>query len=105
MSKIKKILGERLKNLRLKRNLTQEVLAEMAKLDQRTISHVENGHSLSISSLETLIRALNVDVADFFELNIVDKTDAEIISEITTTIQTLSSEELRTYYKILKSLS
>ena len=102
--KIKKIIGERVKHLRNSQGLTQEALAELANLDQRIISTMENGHKLSMKSLEAVISALGIDIPEFFELNIVDKTDEEIISEITNTLSALSSKDLRTYYKILKSL-
>ncbi len=102
--KIKKIIGERVKHLRNSQDLTQEALADLANLDQRIISTMENGHKLSMKSLEAVIRALGVDIPEFFKLNIVDKTDEEIIEEITTTLPTLSSKDLHTYYKILKSI-
>ena len=102
--KIKKIIGERVKFLRNSQGLTQEALADLANLDQRIISTMENGHKLSMKSLEAVICALGMDIPRFFELNIVDKTDEEIIAEITNTLPALSSKDLRTYYKILKSL-
>lgn len=105
MNNIKKIIGERIKKLRIEKKLTQDALAEMASLDQRTISHIENGHSLSMSTLESLVKALNIGTVEFFELNIIDKTDKEIIKEITKILPTLPSEDLRTYYRILKSLN
>lgn len=104
MDNIKKIIGERTRKLRLEKNLTQETLAELSKLDQRTISYLENGRSLSMSSLEAVIKALDITTAEFFELNIIDKTDDEIIEDITKTLPTLPSKDLRTYYNILKSL-
>ena len=104
MDKIKKIIGQRIRFLRTSQDLKQEALADKAGLDQRIISQMENGRSLSMKSLEAVIRALGVDIPAFFKLNIVDKTDEEIIEEITTTLPTLSSKDLRTYYKILKSI-
>lgn len=104
MDKIKKIIGQRIRFLRNAQNLKQEALAEKADLDQRIISQMENGRSLSMKSLEAVISALGMDIPEFFELNIIDKTDEEIIAEITNTLPALSSKDLRTYYKILKSL-
>lgn len=105
MDNIKKIIGERTKRLRLEKNLTQETLADLSGLDQRTISYLENGRSLSMSTLEAVIKALNISTSEFFELNIVDKTDDEIIKDITKILPTLNSKDLRIYYKILKSLN
>lgn len=105
MDNIKKIIGERTKRLRLEKNLTQETLADLSGLDQRTISYLENGRSLSMSTLEAVIKALNISTSEFFELNIVDKTDDEIIKDITKILPTLNSKDLRIYYRILKSLN
>lgn len=105
MNDIKKIIGERIKAIRNSKNIKQETLAELSNNDTRTISSIENGHSLSITTLESIIKALDISVADFFELNIVDKTDEEMIEDITKTLPTLSSKDLKTYYKILKSLN
>ena len=56
-------LGERLKALRLKRELTQSELGELVGLDQRFIANVEAGRKLV--SLETLIL-----LADFFKCSL-----------------------------------
>ncbi len=105
MSKIKKMFGNRIKELRVDKNLTQETLAEIAGLDQRTISHSENGHSMSMKTLQLLIDSLGVSEEEFFQLKtILDKSDDEIKAELFSIIPNLSSSDLRRLYKIVKAL-
>jgi len=60
-------VGSRLKELRVKNNLTQEQLSRVADIDRTYISDVENGRrNISIETLETLINGLNVSLAQFF---------------------------------------
>lgn len=65
---ILKKLGERVKQLRKKANISQEKLAELAGLDRTYINGVENGkRNVSIINIEKICKSLNVSLADFFE--------------------------------------
>lgn len=60
-------IGERLRNLRLASDLTQEELAERADLTKGFISVLERDQtSVSVDSLLQILRVLNVKVTDFF---------------------------------------
>jgi transcriptional regulator with XRE-family HTH domain len=48
-------LGERLKRLRLNRNLDQKATAEKAGISERALRNLESGHG---STVETLLRVL-----------------------------------------------
>lgn len=67
--KILKNLGNRIKKLRLEKNLTQETLAEKAAIDTSYVGGIESGkRSPSIYCLYQIAAALNVslkDIADF----------------------------------------
>ena len=68
MNTIVSITGQRLRNLRLQRGLTQEEMAERAELHPTYIGQVERGEkNLTLLSLEKLLLALNVTFAEFFE--------------------------------------
>lgn len=56
------VLGPRIKRLRDERGLTQQELAEKARLQREDISRIENGHltNLKLRSLEALAKALGV---------------------------------------------
>lgn len=57
-----KQLGQSIKSYRLKRNLTQEKLAEMCNLSTPHISNIERGtESISFSTLEKLLENLQIN--------------------------------------------
>ena len=54
-----KVIGQKVKQLRLGANMSQKVLAERSGLSEFSISQIENGKNTSILSLLTILRALN----------------------------------------------
>ncbi|MEJ8736959.1 XRE family transcriptional regulator [Erysipelotrichaceae bacterium HCN-30851] len=61
-------IGKKLKDLRLRNDLTLEELASRSELTKGFLSQVErNLTSLSISTLEDLLEALGTNLADFFK--------------------------------------
>ena len=68
MKKEKNFFAKQLKNIMFEKNLTQKELASLAKTKQERISEWINGvRNPSLSSIENLARALNVDVNYFIE--------------------------------------
>lgn len=53
-------LGNRLKNLRLSRNKDQQQFSYESGVSLRTLSRLENGHSISFESVLKIIRALDL---------------------------------------------
>lgn len=104
MKDLKKILGKRIKELRNAKNLSQEQLAELTKFDQRTISSIECGHSFSIKTIETVIKALGIDFTEFFDLKDSEKSDKELIKYIKAKLPILNSRDLKLVYGFVKSL-
>lgn len=73
-----KLFGERLREMRLKRNVTQQALAEAAEMSLTYISNME--HGLKVPSLTTIIRiaiALECKVMDL--VGAFDKTDLRVL--------------------------
>ena len=65
---IKKKFGEKVKQLRLGRGLSQEGLANEANLDRTYIPGIEKGErNVSITVIEKLAIALKVSVKDLFD--------------------------------------
>ena len=52
-------IGSFIKHTRVKQNKTQAQLAEMSGLNRWTISQIENGESITLSSLIQILRALD----------------------------------------------
>lgn len=65
---IKKKFGNKVRNLRLEKGLSQEGLANEANLDRTYIPGIEKGErNVSITVIEKLANALNVDIKDLFD--------------------------------------
>jgi transcriptional regulator with XRE-family HTH domain len=66
---LKRLFGQRLKQIREMRGMTQEELAETMEIaDARTIRYWESGrNSPNIAKLEPLAKILGVKVEDFFK--------------------------------------
>lgn len=68
MTELKKQFGNRLKQLRRRRSITQEQLADLADLSVESISNIERGvFAPKFENLEKLAQVLKVDVKTLFE--------------------------------------
>ena len=64
---IKLLVGQRVRELRHKMELSQEALANKAGVDRTYMTDVENGRrNISVELLEKIIKALEVSFAEFF---------------------------------------
>jgi len=59
-ARIEAIVGEKLKNLRLEYNITQNELAKKTGLSRVSISKIERGMGVNLSSLIEIMRGLRV---------------------------------------------
>lgn len=65
--KVKIKIGQRIKKLREKANMSQKDLAYSANLDRSYIASVESGQrNISIVNIEKIADALNVSLKEFF---------------------------------------
>lgn len=66
-SPILKSFGQRVREERLKQNLSQEKLAEIAELHRTYIGMIERGEkNITLENIEKIARALSVPVAELF---------------------------------------
>lgn len=64
---IKVNFGCRLKEIRLKKNITQELLSEKTGIDRTFISHIEGGsRNVSLETIHKLLIGLEIDFKKFF---------------------------------------
>ena len=64
-SLIKEKIGKRIKELRLKNNMTQEVFAELSGLDRTYITSLERGQrNISIVNLERIAKAFDISLSE-----------------------------------------
>jgi len=60
-------LGARIKELRLKKNISQKDLAMECNFEKASMSRIESGKTnITVLTLYKIISALNADVKDFF---------------------------------------
>ena len=68
MSDIAKILGQRIRNYRTAKGLSQEKLAELAGCHHTYIGQLERGEkNATIESIEKISTALNISLSKLFE--------------------------------------
>ena len=64
---IQKYVGQKIRELRKEKDLTQEGLSLITDLDRTYIASVEVGNrNISIKNLEKIARALDISLSDFF---------------------------------------
>ncbi len=101
MSSGNKVFGKRIKELRERKKLTQEKLAEKVGLDLQTISRIETGYYFtSFENLEKLADALDVTIADLFNFGHV-KPKEELIKEINTELANSSEKDVQRIHKLI----
>lgn len=66
-TRARKALGRRIAELRALRGVTQEQFAHAVGLTVRAYAGIEGGASTTTETLETLARALGVELADLFQ--------------------------------------
>ena len=67
MKDIRKVFGDRMKEIRLGKGVSQEALAAAADLHRTYVSSVERGErNVSIVNIARLADALNVPICEFF---------------------------------------
>lgn len=101
MSSGNKVFGKRIKELRERKKLTQERLAEKVGLDLQTISRIETGYYFtSFENLEKLANALDVAMADLFNFEHI-KPKVELIKEINTELANLSEKDVQKIHRLI----
>ncbi|MCM1265308.1 MAG: helix-turn-helix domain-containing protein [Candidatus Gastranaerophilales bacterium] len=101
---IKKELGNRIKELRLKHSYTQETLSEKLDISPKSLSQIELGNNfVSAETLEKLCTALNVSPKALFDFEYSNYQKENAITEINIKLQN-DSKLLKTIYKIITAL-
>lgn len=99
--KIKKDFGQRIKELRNKKGITQYQLAEMVGIDPKHMSHIETGRSFPKADLiEKFANALEIEYPELFNTQHLE--DREIIfKKLINYLKNASDSELQVIYKLI----
>lgn len=101
---LKKRLGKRIQELRLKNGLKQATLAEKVNLAHKSQSCIETGKNYpSAEVVEKYAKALNVDVAEILDIEHIKPTK-ELIEEMNFLLSNADEKDVVTAYRLLKSL-
>ena len=106
MSEITKILGQRIRNYRTARGLSQEKLAELSGCHPTYIGQIERGEkNATVESVEKIAAALGVTLSDLFEkLGVSDSRSNEIPLLCYELISSKTREEQEQMYRILTEI-
>lgn len=104
MSGIKRLLGQRIKELRISNNLTQEQLAEIVDIGTTSISKIETGHTHPTpESLEKIAKAFNVDLYQLYQFHH-HNAPINLKAELHSMIDNADNDNLKLAYKILSAI-
>ncbi len=103
MSNLKKLLGKRIKELRIKKHYTQEYLAELTDLGSTSISKIETGlYHPSDENLEKIAEALEVEPYQLYMYNHFKPVN-EIKESLHKIVGNAADDEIRLIYRILSA--
>ena len=103
MNTIKKLLGQRIKEIRKSKGFTQEQLAEMVGIGTPNISYIETGKfAPSIENFERIVEALGVEPYELY-MFAPQKPISDLKKEL---FQALENDEklLKLVYKFYKTI-
>lgn len=99
----KRLLGKRIKELRVRKNISQRDLAQKAGIEHRSLSHVECGDNFPSKSLINIAEALDVSLAELFDFDHLALTKREMLAEIKESLPNLDYVDIKTLYDICKA--
>lgn len=100
----KKKLGLKIKELRKRKGLTQEELAELIQMEQNSISVMESGRNFpTLVTLEKIAKVLDVNLSDFFDYDYIEDID-DIKASTEDIISKMDDKQLRQLFKYVKSI-
>ncbi|MBY9077987.1 helix-turn-helix transcriptional regulator [Paenibacillus sp. HN-1] len=109
MTKLRNSVGDRIRDIRKAKGLTQQQLAELSNLDDAYIGSVERGErNFSIDSLEKIVDALKVHPSELFQsydkTNKLETAQREAIDEYAVAVSRLGVEEIERMKRIVKEI-
>lgn len=101
---IKLLLGKRIKELRNKKGLTQEKLAEMVDIGERNLSKIECGTNfIKADTLSKLLTALDVEARELF--NFEHHKNKEVLKQELISSINNDTLDVQLLYKVYKSIN
>lgn len=99
----KQLLGKRLRELRKRKGINQEKLAEYINVEPATISNIENGKNYpSMINLENILNVLNVSFSEVFDFEHKNSNE-NLIEQINRALKN-NPDKIEDFYKIIMAL-
>ena len=99
----KQLLGKRLRELRKRKGINQEKLAEYINVEPETISNIENGKNYpSMINLENILNVLNVSFSEVFDFEHKNSNE-NLIEQINRALKN-NPDKIEDFYKIIMAL-
>ena len=100
-----KLIGSRIKALRVARKLTQEDLAEKSDLNPKYISGIEVGkQNTTVDTLEKIAKALGVELSDIVTAGHEETNVKKLQKLINDDIKSATPEQLKTIAKLIRAI-
>lgn len=100
----KELLGKRLRELRKRKGINQEKLAELINVDPTTISNIENGKNYpSMINLENLLDVLESSFSEAFDFEH-KNTNEDLLTQINKKLKD-NPDKIEDFYKIVAALT
>lgn len=95
-------LGEKIKEIRKNKNISQESLANMLKINRNYLSRIETGKSDPSSTiLKQIAEIFNIDLNTLLDINTDTLSNNEKISYITNSCKSLHEKDLDFIVRII----
>lgn len=100
----KKLIGERVKEIRKSKCLTQEQVSEISGIDSKYLSMIEVGKRYpSLDYLERLAEIFGVDLSEFFNYSHLQIGEAQGV-DLKRMVDELSEREKQLLVKLIKAI-
>ena len=94
-------IGIKIKEIRKRKKVSQERLAELVSMNTRSIIRIENRKNLpTLETLAKIAEVLEVSISDFFEAS-TPINKQEVIDNINMLMKKMDDKELQTFYKAI----
>ncbi len=94
-------IGIKIKEIRKRKKVSQERLAELVSMNTRSIIRIENRKNLpTLETLAKIAEVLEVSISDFFEAS-TPINKQEVIDNVNMLMKKMDDKELQTFYKAI----
>lgn len=105
MTDIKLLVGKRIKELRKRKNMTQQKLAELINIDQRNMSAIECGINFPTKHILKISEALQMELVEFFDFGHLSISNSDKKKTILDALEILDQHDLDIVYRLVKSMN